>query len=106
MATTIFADTLESRLLMSVTANSVLSTAVRTDQWQIQIDMLKFRADCFNDSSTILSDVLKIKNDDPSQVATLAPEIKKMRTDLRAMWQQLRMDRLAEAQNVLADESV
>jgi hypothetical protein len=106
MATTIFADTLESRLLMSASATTVLSTAVEADQLQIKADLLKFKADCAATDRTLFSDVLAIKTDDPKQAPTIMPLVKKMRKDLIAMWTQLHADRLAEKQNVLADESV
>ena len=100
------ADILESRMLMSAATSAVLNAPVRADQLQIRADLLKFRLDCVSASGTIMADILKIKSDDPKQSPTITPLVKKMRSDLRAMWTQLAGDRLAEAQNVLADESV
>ncbi|HET6248163.1 MAG TPA: hypothetical protein VFE47_10740 [Tepidisphaeraceae bacterium] len=104
MSGKIFNETLESRLLFSATSDAVLSAAVKTDRTQIQVDLLKFRADCFASSSTMLADILKIQHDDKTQLTTLAPSVQKFRSDLVAMREQLLADRLTEAQNVVSDE--
>jgi hypothetical protein len=99
-------ETLESRLLMSASTNAALSAAVQTDRLQVQVDLLKFRADCLYSSSTMLSDILKIKADAGGKIPAVAPAVAKMHCDLNAMHQALFADRLTEAENVYADESV
>ncbi len=97
-----FTETLESRVLMSV----ALNTQVALDRLQIRADLLKFRSDCAANTAMLLGDTAAIKSDDPKHAATIIPLLKTFRQDVKTMARQLRLDRLTEAANVLADESV
>jgi hypothetical protein len=103
----IVAEALESRTLFSASAaTAVLSTAVQADQLQVKADLLQFRSDVAGNTLTLLKDVAAIKADGVKGDPTLKPLIAKFHKDVQTMSQQLRLDRLAQAQNALADESV
>lgn len=106
MSTTLFTEALESRTFLSASLSSAFGSAVAADQLQVQVDLLKFRADCLNATATMLVDVAAVRKADPGQATTIVPLIGKLRTDLTAMNTALLSDRLAEAEAVLADESV
>ena len=100
-------EALEARTLFSGTAASIaLSAAVRADQLQVREDLLQFRSDAVGCTLTLLQDISAIKKDDLHDAKTVLPLVMKFRKDVRAMSMQLRLDRLAERQNALADESV
>jgi hypothetical protein len=100
-----FIQSFESRLMMSGTP-AAFSTAVKLDQLQIQVDLLKFKADCLHNTATMLGDITAIKADDPGQASTLAPLVKTFRSDLKAMNLALAEDRYAQFSAMAADQSV
>jgi len=100
-----FIQSFESRLLMSATT-AVFSPAVKVDQLQIQADLAKFKADCLQNTATMVGDITAIKADDPGQLKTLTPLVKTFRTDLRTMNLDLAADRASQASAELADESI
>jgi hypothetical protein len=104
---TVVAEALESRTLFSASAAStVLSTAVQADRLQVKADLLMFRSDAAGNTLTLLNDAAAIKADGVKGDPTLKPLLAKFRKDIHTMSQQLRLDRLAESRNALADESV
>ena len=101
------AEVLEARTFLSANpANLSLNAAVRSDQIQIRADLLKFKSDALSKFATLLKDVAAIRTDDLKSATTVTPLVAKFRADIKAMWTQLKADRLTERQNVLADESV
>jgi len=96
-------ETLESRTLMSV---SPISTQVAADRLQVKADLLQFKSDVLSNTATILGDITALKADGLKNDPTFVPLFKQLHTDLQHMWTQLRNDRLAEAANVLHDQSV
>jgi hypothetical protein len=103
---TVVAEALESRTLFSASAASVvLSAAVKADQLQVKADLLTFRSDAAGNTLTLLTDAAAIKADGVKGDPALKPLLAKFHKDIHTMSQQLRLDRLAEARNALADES-
>lgn len=102
-----FTESLESRTFLSASpASSALSTAVQADQLQIKQDLLQFRSDAVGNMVMLTTDINAIKADDPKNAKTVRPLIAKFRHDVLAMSVQLRLDRLTQAHNVLADEAI
>ncbi len=99
-----FSEGLEARSMLS--ASPTLNAAVVADRLTIQADLLKFRSDALVQEATLGGDIAAIKADDVKDAASLKPLIATFHADVKAMWAQLKVDRLNEAQNVLADESL
>jgi hypothetical protein len=98
-----FTETLESRTLMSV---SPISTQVAADRLQVRADLLQFRSDILHNTVTIMTDVQALKADGLKNDPTFLPLFKQFRTDIQHMRNQLLVDRLTEASNVLHDQSL
>lgn len=99
-------ETLESRVLMSAGTSAVFNSTVKLDRVVIKVDLLKFRADAFAANVTLLSDRKALKGDNVAAATTVTPLIQTLHTDGKDMRLQLLQDRLTEASNALADESV
>ena len=99
-------ETLESRVLMSAGTSAVFNSTVKLDRVVIKVDLLKFRADAFAANVTLLSDRKALKGDNFAAATTVTPLIQTLHTDGKDMRLQLLQDRLTEASNALADESV
>jgi hypothetical protein len=99
-------ETLESRVLMSAGTSAVFDSTVKLDRLVIKADLLKFRTDAFAADVTLLSDRKALKGDNVAAATTVTPLIKTLHTDGANMRLQLKEDRLTEASNALADESV
>ncbi|HZL36381.1 MAG TPA: hypothetical protein VFC78_13765 [Tepidisphaeraceae bacterium] len=105
--TLVVSEALESRTFLSASpASGVLGTAVQADQLQVRQDLLKFKSDAIGCTLTLFSDVNAVRADDLKGAKTLRPLVAKFRHDVGAMRTQLWMDRMTQAQNALADESV
>lgn len=89
-----------------MSATALFSPALREDQLQITADLAQFRSDCLHDTALLMGDITTIKADDPKQVTTLGPLVKKMRADMSAMRTQLAEDRYAQFSAMAADESL
>jgi hypothetical protein len=96
-------ETLESRTLMSV---SPISTKVAIDRLEVRIDLLKFRIDTIFYTTKLLADSKRMQADGLKSDTTLTPLFATLHSDVQNMWAQLRVDRLTQASNVLADQSV
>ncbi len=98
-----FTETLESRTLMSV---SPISTQVAADRLQVRADLLQFRSDIFHNTVTITTDLQALKADGLKNDPTFVPLFKQFHTDIQHMRNELLIERLTEAGNVLHDQSV
>jgi hypothetical protein len=96
-------ETLESRTLMSV---SPISTKVAIDRLEVRLDLLKFRIDTIYYTTKLLAYCKRMQADGLKSDTTLTPLFATLHSDVQNMWAQLRVDRLTEASNVLADQSV
>ena len=107
MSAPLFTEALESRVLMSGNSLSAsVNVTIELDRLQIRQDLLKFKSDSISCYTTLQADVLNLRGDHLKDAKTVTPLIAKFRADIKAMRTQLRVDRLTERQNVLADESV
>src|ERR1700733_8378511 len=98
-----FTETLESRTFLSI---SPISTQVAADRLQVRADLLQFRSDILHNTVTIMTDVQALKADGLKNDPTFLPLFKQFRTDIQHMRNQLLVDRLTEASNVLHDQSL
>jgi hypothetical protein len=106
MADYTFIEGLESRVLMSVTPAPMLFNAtVKADRLAVRADLLKFRSDIAGCQSKLLRDLIAIKKNTAKGDTSLVAPFQQLRTDVKAMQRQLRIDRLTEAANALAVES-
>jgi hypothetical protein len=96
-------ETLEHRTLMSAT---LFSTAVTHDRAEIHADFVKLNSDLYADAKTLLTDNHALKVDHVHQNTVLQPLVATLRTDVLTFQLTLKTDRLAEAENVVADELV
>jgi hypothetical protein len=98
---------LESRVLLATTTGPVLfNPVVKADRLAVRADLLHFRADVLSCRAKLLADRIAInKNTAPGDTTLVAP-VETLRSDLASMRLALRLDRLTEAANALADESV
>jgi hypothetical protein len=97
-------ETLESRTLFS--ASTVFDPTVKLDRLHVRIDLLKFRADSLAGTATLISDRLNLRHDNVAAATTVTPLIANLKSDAKQMRVALQIDRLNEAANALADESV
>jgi hypothetical protein len=97
-----FIEVLESRTLLSASA---IDPQVKADRLQIKADLLKFESDIAGGTATILMDCMALKADGIYQDATLRPLFKTLRTDVRSMNSQLKLDRLNQSSAALLDQS-
>jgi hypothetical protein len=98
-----FVESLEGRALMSASA---LSTQVTIDRLQTRADLLKFRSDVAAGTAKLLADVAALKADGLGSNPTFVSLFGKLHSDVKSMWEQLKLDRLNESASVLHDQSV
>lgn len=98
-------ETMESRTLMSA-APTLFSLTVKVDRLMVRADLLKFQVDSLTGSAKLLVDTQNIKKNLATGDTSLVAAFDQYRADNKALHLALREDRLAEAANALADESV
>ena len=100
-------ETLESRTLLSVSPVPVLFNAtIRADRLAVKAELLKFRSDIFSCAAMLLRDTQAIRHNIAKGDTSLVAPFQQLHADLKAMRSALRVDRLTESANALADESV
>lgn len=96
---------LESRVFLSV-APTLFNATVKADRLAVKAALLKFRSDSFACDAKLLRDTIAIKKDLAKGDTSLVTPFQTLHDDVQAMRSALRVDRLTEAANALADESV
>lgn len=100
-------EELESRVFLSTTPAPVLfNNTVKADRLAVKAALLKFRSDIFACDSRLLRDTITIHRALAKGDTSLNAAFLTLHTDVQAMRTALRVDRLTEAANALADESV
>lgn len=97
---------LESRVFLSVTPAPMLFNAtVKSDRLMVKADLLKFRSDIFACDAKLLRDRIAIRKDLAKGDTSLDASFLTLQNDIKTMRSALRVDRLTESANALADES-
>jgi hypothetical protein len=98
---------LESRVFLSATpaAPMLFNPRVRADRLAVRAALLKFRSDIFACDAKLLRDTTALKRNIAKGDTSLDASLAQLHTDVQAMRTALRVDRLTEAANALADES-
>jgi hypothetical protein len=98
---------LESRVFLSVTpAPMLFNPTVRAQRLMVKADLLKFRSDIFACDAKLLRDRIAIRKDLAKGDTSLDASFLTLQNDVKTMRSALRVDRLTESANALADESV
>ncbi len=105
MSSQILVEVMESRLLMSA-APSVFNTAVKADRLVVRAELLKFKSDVLLSQAQLERDLLSIRKNVAAGDTSLIAPFATLKSDNKALGLTLRIDRLNEAANALADESV
>ena len=97
---------LESRVLLSVTPAPVLfNSTIKADRLDVKAALLKFRSDIFACDAKLLRDTVGLRKNIAKGDTSLNASLSQLHTDVQAMRSALRVDRLTESANALADES-
>ena len=98
---------LESRVFLSATpaAPLLFNATVKADRLAIKAALLKFRSDIFACDAKLLRDTIAIKKNLAKGDTSLDASFLQLHNDVKAMRTALRVDRLTESANALADES-
>ena len=100
-------EALEKRELLSVSPVPVLfNPTIKADRLAVKADLLHFRGDVFAFESKLLKDLIAVKKNLAVGDTSLVAPFAQLHADVKAMRSQLRVDRLTEAANALAAESV
>lgn len=100
-------ESLESRTLLSVTPAPLLFNAtVRADRLAVRVDLLKFELNILQCELKLSNDTRAIHKNVAKGDTSLVAPFQQLHTDVKTMQTALRIDRLNEAANALADESV
>jgi hypothetical protein len=99
-----FIEGLESRQFLSATI--VFNAPVAADRLVVRADLLHFQSDILANDAKLLIDVHNIKANVAKGDTSLKAPFAKLRADVNTTRIKLKEDRLTEAANALADESV
>ena len=102
-----FIEGLESRVFLSTTPVPVLfNPTIKADRLVVRADLLRFASDIFACDVKLFRDNRTINKDTAKGDTSLVAPFQTLHADVAAMQKALRLDRLTEAANALADESV
>lgn len=98
---------LESRVFLSTTPTApvLFNPAVRADRLEVKAALLKFRSDIFACDAKLVRDTTALRKNTAKGDTSLDASLAQLHTDVQAMRSALRVDRLTESANALADES-
>jgi len=98
---------LESRVFLSAApaAPTLFNATVKADRLAVKAALLKFRSDIFACDAKLLRDTTAIKKNLAKGDTSLDASFLQLHNDVKAMRSALRVDRLTESANALADES-
>lgn len=99
-----FIEGLESRQFLSVTP--IFNASVVADRLVVRADLLHFESDIFANEAKLLVDIQNIKKNVAKGDTSLKAPFAQLHADVHTMQTALKEDRLTEAANALADESV